>query len=312
MLIDGDMEEAGAAARLQFHISAALDEHPSLVAYLVQMSCDSLARKSLEGILCVGELEDPALIQLARTIDTRLSATTMKWALLGYRAYFQQCCDQVASGELSIAMLKASKEAGSRVARGDWVSPQDFSRASRRGFDWIPDVLINDSKILGVALLTELVCTGDDGPTLLATAKRIDDEVARLPRSQGAVKLLMMNWKRTAQQHLRSLGGLKAARLAVAAEQFRLKAGRLPESLDELVPQYLDAVPTDPFDGQPMRFAVTEKGIVIYSVGANLADDGGIVAWQKTKPHHPDVGFRLFQPQHRGLLLTDEAPPEED
>jgi hypothetical protein len=71
-------------------------------------------------------------------------------------------------------------------------------------------------------------------------------------------------------------------------------------------------LPTDPFDGQPMRLAETEKGIVIYSIDGDLVDDGGLVARQETKPHFRDFGFRLFKPEHRGLLLTDEPAPGDD
>jgi len=65
--------------------------------------------------------------------------------------------------------------------------------------------------------------------------------------------------------------------IAVAAfvERFRLARGSLPENLNELVPQFLSAVPGDPFDGQPLRYHRLGKGYVIYSVGRDGLDDGG-------------------------------------
>jgi len=62
---------------------------------------------------------------------------------------------------------------------------------------------------------------------------------------------------------------------AIAAERFRLENGRLPENLNELVPQFLSAVPADPFDGAPLRYHRLAKGYVIYSVGRDGHDDGG-------------------------------------
>ena len=61
-----------------------------------------------------------------------------------------------------------------------------------------------------------------------------------------------------------------------------------------------------------MRFAVTDEGIVIYSVYEDGEDDGGIVARQETQPRYLDIGFRLFRPDRRGLLIIDEPPPEDD
>jgi len=46
-----------------------------------------------------------------------------------------------------------------------------------------------------------------------------------------------------------------------------------PATLAELVPQYLPAVPVDPFDGQPLRYD-PGKGL-IYAVGTELTDHGG-------------------------------------
>ena len=66
-----------------------------------------------------------------------------------------------------------------------------------------------------------------------------------------------------------------AIRTAIAIERYRRKNGSLPENLDQLVPEFIDAVPTDPFDGRPLRYARTEQGVKLYSVGKDKADDGG-------------------------------------
>jgi hypothetical protein len=67
--------------------------------------------------------------------------------------------------------------------------------------------------------------------------------------------------------------GVAATRLVVAANAYRQKEGRWPADLPALAPAYLAAVPADPYDGQPFRYAAT-KGIV-YSVGKDLKDSGG-------------------------------------
>jgi len=86
-----------------------------------------------------------------------------------------------------------------------------------------------------------------------------------------------------------------AADAALAIEQFRRKHDRLPETLDELVPEFLDAVPIDPFDGKPLRYVVREDAYVIYSIGRDRADDGGEIldevdedGWEV---ENPDVIF---------------------
>ncbi len=49
--------------------------------------------------------------------------------------------------------------------------------------------------------------------------------------------------------------------------------GDFPADLDSLVPQYLQNVPIDPYDGKPLRFSTEKK--IIYSIGDDLTDSGG-------------------------------------
>lgn len=76
---------------------------------------------------------------------------------------------------------------------------------------------------------------------------------------------------------------LRCATAALAIERFRLAHGKLPEKIDEIVPQFLPAVPPDPFDGQPLRYHRLAKGYVVYSVGGDGHDDGGSEPPRKLK-----------------------------
>jgi hypothetical protein len=67
-----------------------------------------------------------------------------------------------------------------------------------------------------------------------------------------------------------------ADRALLALRAYRQDHGGLPDSLGELVPDYLTEIPRDPFDGAPLRYS-RNKGI-LYSVGSDLADDGGSTA----------------------------------
>jgi len=71
----------------------------------------------------------------------------------------------------------------------------------------------------------------------------------------------------------RTQSEIQGTRLVVACNRFEHEKGRWPESLQDLVPAYLDAVPIDLFDGEPFRYS--EEKSVVYSVGQNLMDDGG-------------------------------------
>jgi type II secretory pathway pseudopilin PulG len=68
------------------------------------------------------------------------------------------------------------------------------------------------------------------------------------------------------------------AQIACALERYRLAHGEYPETLDALVPQFIEKLPHDIIGGQPLHYRRTEGGnFLLYSVGWNETDDGGVV-----------------------------------
>lgn len=92
------------------------------------------------------------------------------------------------------------------------------------------------------------------------------------------------------------------ARTAIAVERFRLAHGQLPQRLDELVPAFLDAIPTDPWnDGKPVSYRVRDNGeFVVYSFNANGEDDQGIeLPKEKRSSLDGDITFTVAPPECR-------------
>lgn len=68
----------------------------------------------------------------------------------------------------------------------------------------------------------------------------------------------------------------EAAMTMLACEAYRRKAGAWPASLDVLTPRLLPRAPRDIFDGEALRYVVKDGAPVLYSIGHDLADDGGV------------------------------------
>jgi hypothetical protein len=108
----------------------------------------------------------------------------------------------------------------------------------------------------------------------------------------------------------RTLAFLGCAQVGLAAERQRLKFGRWPATLTELVDRkLLSAVPEDPYDGKPLRLRNAADGIVIHSVGEKKAYDG---TWYDDLTHRSSgygddrpPEFRLWNPECR----RQPAPP---
>ncbi len=72
--------------------------------------------------------------------------------------------------------------------------------------------------------------------------------------------------------------GLQSARHVVVLTQFAIRRcamdhGKLPQTLSDLMPNYLRDLPKDPYNGEPLHYDA-QRG-VLYSIGQDYKDDGG-------------------------------------
>ena len=77
------------------------------------------------------------------------------------------------------------------------------------------------------------------------------------------------------------------AAVACALERYALEQGGYPETLDALVPGWINRVTPDVIDGAPMRYARTPEGSYrLWEVGWNGVDEGGKIVLEtgSTKP----------------------------
>lgn len=88
--------------------------------------------------------------------------------------------------------------------------------------------------------------------------------------------LLFPAFEQANQARTRADARRDLVRIGFALAAFRAEKGAYPKALDELAGE-LDKVPPDRFTGQPYRYEPREKGFLIYSVGANGKDDGGVM-----------------------------------
>lgn len=79
----------------------------------------------------------------------------------------------------------------------------------------------------------------------------------------------------------------------LACRSFRAKHGALPASLDELVPEFLDEVPRDPYDGEKLRWNA-EKGY-IWTKGRDGNFDGVVEFYPDGRPRWEKFNYHWVQ-----------------
>lgn len=80
---------------------------------------------------------------------------------------------------------------------------------------------------------------------------------------------------------------LALAEIAVALERYQKAEGKYPETLQTLVPKYLDEVPIDPcMNRKTITYRLTpdaESPYLLYSYGPNGKDDGGVIGLSESE-----------------------------
>ncbi|MCD4785387.1 MAG: type II secretion system protein GspG [Candidatus Eremiobacteraeota bacterium] len=73
------------------------------------------------------------------------------------------------------------------------------------------------------------------------------------------------------------ISSLRGMKLLCALKYYRAENGKYPDSLNELVPKYINKIPKDPFprDGKYIYKKKPDGSILLYSIGPDLKDDMG-------------------------------------
>ena len=118
------------------------------------------------------------------------------------------------------------------------------------------------------------------------------------------------SWTSTPRLRFRTLLSRRFAATALALRLYEVEHGRRPATLDELVPEYLPAVPIDPFaaDGRTIGYLPNADPPVLYSVGEDGVDGGGhyeITERNSINSHAGDLVFFLNgdRPRNRADVL---------
>jgi hypothetical protein len=106
---------------------------------------------------------------------------------------------------------------------------------------------------------------------------------ARLLQHRLFAGLLLPSLSKVSQKAAFSQTAVNLAVIACAVERYRMAHANIPDSPQDLVPQYLQRVPHDVINGQPLLYKkASATDYVLYSVGWNETDDDGTVKQTKS------------------------------
>jgi hypothetical protein len=302
-----DLDEALHNVRATLYASRAIDNEPFLISQLVRIACDAVAVGLLERVLASGQASEKALSDLQKELEQQSRTPYFLNGMRGERAGMDHLLDNVQRGEITAAQFRQIQKQTasmtfnpSRPPRNEWLVELEAWRAYLNIRAERAQLLHLMNKIIELA-------KQPSWQGVYAIEALVTEESKRSPRLSDMIGSM----DKLAFADARSVATLRTAYTAVAVERFRLAKGRWPNNLAELVPLYLDSVPLDPFDGQPLRMIRKGRTQIIYSVSQDREDQGGSLLPYSTGKGS-DLGFILHDVSQRRLPAKPfEFPPRE-
>lgn len=124
------------------------------------------------------------------------------------------------------------------------------------------------------------------------------DATKSLPENDLVNRAIFSSYSGTLVKNVEQITLMRGLLLMAALEAYRLERKSYPASLQQLVAGgYLAKAPTDPFTAdQPFSYKLQQKGYLLYSVGADLTDNGGKVMQPFGKISAGNPGDIVFAP----------------
>jgi hypothetical protein len=307
---DGDVVGAIQDVKSTIYASRALGDEPFLQSQLVRILCDTIAAQVLEKSLACGRASEKTLLDLQKELEQEAKTPFFLTGIRGERACLDAVMESIQNGEFSLGRYSRF------MTDGGTIFP--FGRMSPVGAAFFLKYLttylnVRNERAELLTLMNELVELGKLPAEEMVKAIKDKEKVwlqhypFRDNLVYGASKHVMAD--------LRAKAILRTAYTALALERFHLAKGHWPGTLQELVPNYLSAVPMDPFDGAPLRLVRKGTMVIVYSVSSDLVDNGGVLHSDPTSDGS-DIGFVLHDPSQRRqpgkpfLFPKRSTPPE--
>ncbi|RLS24327.1 MAG: hypothetical protein DWH70_07475 [Planctomycetota bacterium] len=275
---DGKSQQAMESTLASFNIARSSREIPFVISYYHQIKIYIKSIRMLELTIALGEPSKDSLSQ------------------------FQSLLENEARFPMFLAIAKANR-ADNYATLSYLKKDKDIIKTLQKYFDLKTDE----------ATATKLVL---EEPNILSWLLKYATSlvaIANLPHQDQQKAVTELALKLNEKPNLRKifppfivnigiesnryLAMLNCAITGLAIERYRITNGKWPRKLDELVPEYLAKLPTDPFNGEPLLVGTIPGGLVIYSVGPDLQDNNGLIDDSNTLSlkEGTDIGFRLWE-----------------
>jgi hypothetical protein len=276
------LQDLAISIRMSNHISA----EPTIIAQYFRVACISIVAAALPQVMAA----PPPTAAESRAFYDLLSKVDIMgpWvrSMEGERTFGLSVFDELRharSGEFAYGLL------------GGWVQPEATTGVLERFLMWAGRVALTRAwpltRILWQPFLrldevqylrhmqVLVALAGKSYEQNVKGQQRLEKEKARLPWYAVVTNTLAPIFTRATQARDEARATVGVMQAALALRDYQIQHGSYPASLSDLRAAGGWAIPHDPFSGKPFLYRREGAGYLVYSVGPDLKDDGGIGQW---------------------------------
>ena len=293
-LENGQNEKSLADINLMLRLSGSVHSEPFLISHLVRLVALEMALQPIWEGLAEHKWSDAQLVELEQELVKLDILADLQFSMRGERASEISAVEYMRQHRNYLELMFDTGDGNEFSVWNNSLNWRD--RVQLMGFYLTPDGWFYQNELAIAQVYQRLYLPMADVQQQLVSpeiARQADEFLSSwkpTPRNVFA-KMMLPALNAAARRSAREQISVDLARTACALERYQLAHSKYPESLDALVPQLINKLPHDIIGGQPLHYRRTSDGqFVLYSIGWNEKDDGGIFGYL---PRSPVPSFEL-------------------
>lgn len=247
-------------------LSKTISEEPFIISQLVNIAIGGVAVNSLEKILSEGSISPETLeriINALKNYEINIRGG-VKLGLIGERCIF-------------IGAFENPDNFWFGEVNSD-VNREKIKRFLKSGF-------FKNDELYGIKMYGKLISFCElPVPQAITESKKLREEAEdnlefkpwKLKDLNILSRIMLPVMDRIFLQWARYTAKLRQAIIVCALEFYQMKYGIYPEHIFDIPSDIVSVLPKDPFTGEDFIYRRENNSFILYSVGENLKDDGGV------------------------------------
>lgn len=274
---DGQMHAALTACKAAVNAGRSVGDEPCAISQLVRLASVEMGLRGMERALAQGTPSKSDLEELQHLLEDEERQPLLLIAVRAWRAMMHQALEVMAS----------------RRFNRRFYGIQNPHLVPDAAMNLVDSVIARSSHAAYLRYLTEYVEIAKLPPEQVnARLPQLQKPKAELPAFLAA--LTKGDHHKIGERFLKNLALLRCASAGLAVERYRQEQQHWPDKLADLAPRFVAQVPSDPFDGAPLRFRRLDDGVVIYTLNEEGKDNGGNLLSAGNGSNSKAPAFRLW------------------